>query len=162
MRLALALVSGLLALSSLTPLRAHAPGESSLFIARDEEALELRLVITLPSAAALLGPEQTPPLAADTFDKHRPALVAAASQGLLLREAAGSALKPERVIASFRNAHEVHLDFFFPPSSRPAGLSLPLLSRLGREAMCDVTDLRVTPPARHLLQPGALEVQLAP
>lgn len=161
MRLTLVLITGLLALAFLHSLRAHAPGESSLVIARDDEALELRLVLSLASAAALLSPEATPPLEADTFDQHRPALVAAASQGLLLRDAAGAALKPERVIATFRNAHEVHLDFFFPTSSRPASLALPLLARIGREVWCEVTDLNVSPSARTVLLPASPEMQLA-
>lgn len=163
MRFTRSLVVSAILLSHLAPAaRAHAPGESSLVIARDEEALELRLSISLASAAVLLGPELDPPLGTDTFDRHRPALLAAASQGLHLRDADGATLKPERIIATFRNEHEVRLDFFFPPASRPASLGLPLLGRMGREVWCDVADLRVDPPFRALMRPPSPEILIAP
>lgn len=156
------LLAALLSLSAVIPLRAHAPGESSLVIARDEEALEVRLVVTLASANALLGPARSTPLAADTFDQDRPALLAAAAQGLFLRDPEGVAISPDRIIATVRDGHEVHIDFFFPPASRPARLGLPLLAKLDREAWCDVADLRVSPPARALLRPRATELPLVP
>ena len=156
------LILAVVSFSALPALRAHAPGECSLIIARDEEALELRLVVSLPSAAALLGPELVPALAADTFDRHRPALLAAAGEGCLLRDADGAAIKPDRVLATFRNEHEVHLDFFFPPASRPARLNMPLLAKIGREVWCEVSDRRVSPPVRALLQPRSAELTLAP
>ena len=143
---------------ALPALRAHFPGESSLVIARDAEALELRLVISLPSASALLGGEPPPPLSPESFDQHRPAFLAAAAKGCQLLDSEGSPLVPDRILASIREGHEVHLDFFFPPSVRPARLRLPILASLVSGAWCEVTDLRDPASARATLSAKSAEV----
>jgi hypothetical protein len=147
-------------LCTLPSLRAHFPGESSLVIARDAEALELRLVISLPSASALLGAEPTPPLSPESFDQHRPAFLAAAAKGCQLLDPEGAALVPDRILASIHEGHEVRIDFFFPPSVRPSRLRLPILSSLVSGAWCEVTDLRDPASARATLSAKSAELSL--
>ena len=140
--------------------RAHLPGESSLVLSTDAENLSVLVSLSLPSAASLSDVGE--PLSSATLDRHRPALIAAAPRVCTLVDAAGSALRPERVLVSVFEDHEVRFHLLFPADVRPARLRMPLLSGLLGEAFCTVSDLRQSPPSSGILTPRSLEHALAP
>ncbi len=158
LRALLVLIPGLL----LAPaVRAHSPGESSLVLAADEENLTLRFTLSLQAAASLLGAETTPPLSAATFEQHRDALRDAAPRACVLLGADGRPLAPERVLVSLHEGPDIRVDFIFPAAARPAALRLPVLSNLGPEAWCLVSDLRSGDPVRAVLGAKSAELSLS-
>jgi len=142
-------------------LRAHSPGESSLVLAADEENLTLRLTLSLQAAGGLLGAEPTPPISAATFEDHRDALREAALRACVLLGADGLPLAPERVLVSLHEGPDLRLDFIFAAGARPAALRLPVLSSLGPEASCLVSDLRSGDPVRAVLGAKSPELPLS-
>ncbi len=158
LRALLVLIPGLL----LAPVvRAHSPGESSLVLAVDEENLTLRLTLSLQAAAALLGADATPPLLTTTFEQHRDALRAAAPRACVLLGADGRPVAPERVLVSLHDGPDLRLDFIFSAGTRPVALHLPVLSSLGPEAWCLVSDLRSGDPVRAVLGAKSPELSLS-
>ncbi len=158
LRALLVLISGLL----LAPaVRAHSPGESSLVLAADDENLTLRFTLSLRAAAGLLGAEATPPLSAATFEQHRDTLREAAARACVLLGANGRPLDPERVLVSLHEGPDLRFDFIFAAGARPAALRLPVLSNLGPEAWCLVSDLRFGDPVRAVLSAKSAELSLS-
>lgn len=149
-----------LAVCARPSLLAHSAGESSLVLSADAENLEVRVSLSLPSAAALL-PAGAAPLGAATLDTHRAALLAAASRVCVLSDSEGAALSPQRVLVSVFEEHELRFHFLFAPDARPARVQVPLLATLRGEAFCVVTDRRLKTPARSILTPATVELPLA-
>lgn len=141
-------------LVTLSPARAHSPGESSLTISADQENLEVLVSLSIPSATALL-PADAAPLSSATLDAHRPVLLAAAPRVCVLVDAAGVEIAPQRVLVSLFEEHELRVHFLFPPDTRPSGLRMPMLASLGSEAFCVVSDLRQKSPVRAILTSAA-------
>ncbi len=130
--------------------RAHLVGERSLVLSADSENLEAMVSMPLASAALLL-PEGSDPLDAATFDRLRPALVAAASRVATLLDGTEHPIAPQRVLVAFFEQHEVRFHLLYPPDTQPARLHVPGLGAPGGDVLCVVTDLRKSPPLRASL-----------
>lgn len=154
----LALVAVIAAFAA--PAHAHSPGESSLVLSADPENLEVLVSLSIPSAAVLL-PAGATPLSSATMDAHRPGLLASASRICALADATGTEFAPQRVLVSLFEEHELRVHFLFPPDTRPSLVKVSLLSVLGPEAFCTVTDLRLKTPARAVLTSARPTLALA-
>ena len=157
----LRLVLALLVFTCALPFaRAHSAGESNLTLSADAENFEVRVSLSLPSAASLL-PADAAPLSSATLGAHRPALLAAASQVCVLVDSSGAEITPQRVLVTIFEEHEARFHFLFPVDARPALVRVPLLAALGNEAFCVVSDLRLQTPARAILTSAKAALPLA-